>query len=166
MCGICGYINFEKENKAGPDIIRSMTKTLLHRGPDEEGYYLKENVGFGFRRLCIIDLKTGQQPMFNENKDIAVIFNGEIYNFIKLREKLIHRHKFCTNSDTEVLVHLYEEYGEDMLEYLNGMFAFALWDNKKRILFCARDRMGQKPFYYFHNHNLFLGELNHFALPH
>ena len=144
MCGISGY--FGQGNK---EVLRRMTDVLKHRGPDDEGFYLKENIGLGHRRLSIIDLKTGHQPLANEDKTIWLIFNGEIYNFQDLRKELVGQgHRFSTQTDTEVMIHLYEEKGEDFLNDLNGMFALALWDEKERKLILARDRLGQKPLYY------------------
>ena len=144
MCGITGY--FGRGNK---DILIKMTDSLKHRGPDDQGFFIEDNIGLGHRRLSVIDLKTGQQPVFNEDKTAVLIFNGEIYNFKELREKLIAKdHKFCTQTDTEVIVHLYEEKKDDFLNELNGMFALALWDKKNEKLILARDRLGQKPLYY------------------
>lgn len=126
-----------------------MNSTLRHRGPDDEGYYISEGIGLAMRRLKIIDLETGNQPVFNENKDVAVVYNGEIYNFLELREDLLRKgHKFNSKSDTEVIVHLYEEEGINFITKLNGMFAFALWDKKERVLFLVRDQFGIKPLYY------------------
>jgi asparagine synthase (glutamine-hydrolysing) len=139
-----------------------MMDTLVHRGPDDSGFFVKENVALGHRRLSIIDLKTGHQPMFNEDASIALIFNGEIYNFQDIKEPLMKKgHIFKTHSDSEVIVHAYEEYGEDCVKKFNGMFAFALWDSKKRSLFLARDRFGKKPLYYgvFDNNFIFGSEL-------
>lgn len=150
MCGITGIINFDREQKINPNVLKKMSDSIIHRGPDDEGFYINRNVGFGFRRLSIIDLKAGHQPMANENDSIYIVFNGEIYNYLENRE-LLHKkgYVFKTDSDTEVIVHLYEEYGADCLQYLRGMFAFAIWDNNKQQLFCARDRFGIKPFYYY-----------------
>ena len=127
-----------------------MVRTLLHRGPDEDGLWEGEGVALGMRRLSIIDIATGQQPMFNEDGTIAVVFNGEIYNFVELRAEMIAAgHRFRTDhSDTEVIVHLYEQYGDAFLDRLNGMFAIALWDAPRRRLLLARDRAGIKPLYY------------------
>src|SRR3989338_3983980 len=154
MCGICGYIT-NKNIHFEPRILEEMTYTLSHRGPDDRGIYTtvsKENasVGLGHRRLSIIDLsQNAHQPMCNEDKTIWLVFNGEIYNFLDLKPELIKNgHSFKSASDTEVLIHLYEEYGEDCLRFLNGMFAFALWDSRKNMLFAARDRIGEKPFFY------------------
>ncbi|MFN3550200.1 MAG: asparagine synthase (glutamine-hydrolyzing) [Endomicrobiia bacterium] len=144
MCGICGFVGFKDD-----ELIRKMTKMLVHRGPDSEGYFSDTDVTLGVRRLAIIDLATGNQPVYNENKSIVVIFNGEIYNFVELRAELESKgHKFCTKTDTEVIVHLYEEYKESCVEHLYGMFAFAVWDTEKKQLFLARDRLGIKPLYY------------------
>lgn len=129
--------------------LESMTNTIVHRGPDDEGYFLQNNVGFGFRRLSIIDLHNGHQPMSNEDGTVWIVFNGEVYNFQALRKALIKNgHIFKTNTDTETIVHLYEDLGEACVKKLRGMFAFAIWDQKKRTLFCARDRFGIKPFFY------------------
>ncbi len=134
-----------------------MTDSLLHRGPDEVGFYVNFPVYFGHRRLSIIDLSMGQQPISNEDESVTVIFNGEIYNFSELRVDLIKKgHLFRTNTDTEVIVHSYEEYGFDCLKYFNGMFAFALWDEKQKLLFLARDRLGVKPLYYLDNNKFFI----------
>jgi len=157
MCGITGKINFNRESAINTTEIKQMTDVILHRGPDDEGIYIKGNIGLGFRRLSIIDLVTGHQPLANENETIHIIFNGEIYNFLEQREILIKKgYKFKTATDTEVILHLYEEYGVDCLEYLRGMFAFAIWDDNKQQLFCARDRFGIKPFYYYKDHEKFV----------
>lgn len=134
-----------------------MTLSLSHRGPDDYGFYLNENIGLGHRRLKIIDLDTGKQPIYNENRKYPIIFNGEIYNFLELKRDLISKgHKFSTKTDTEVIVHLYEEEKENCLNYLRGMFAFAIWDDEKKELFFARDRLGKKPFYYYLDNNRFI----------
>jgi asparagine synthase (glutamine-hydrolysing) len=149
MCGIVGIINHDRNEPADEQIARAMAAALIHRGPDDEGFYFKDNVALGMRRLSIIDLATGQQPISNEDGTVWVVFNGEIYNFLELRELLLARgHRFRTHSDTEVIVHLYEEYGDELTAHLNGMFAFALWDEKRRRLLIARDRMGEKPLYF------------------
>lgn len=149
MCGICGILKFDKNKVVEKNILEKMTGKLKHRGPDGEGYYLNGNIGLGHTRLIIIDPEKGKQPMSNEDERIWIVHNGEIYNYLELRDFLIKKgHKFSTNSDTEVIIHLYEEYGEDCLKYLRGMFAFAIWDNKKKSLFIARDRIGKKPVYY------------------
>ena len=127
-----------------------MNETMTLRGPDDSGYFIEKNVGIAMRRLSIIDINSGQQPISNENDTIKVVLNGEIYNYLELYEELIKKgHKFKTNSDTEVLVHLYEEYGTDAVRYLNGMFAFALWDSSLKRLWVVRDRLGIKPLVYF-----------------
>jgi asparagine synthase (glutamine-hydrolysing) len=143
MCGICGIIG--EPNKY---LLKLMCNSLIHRGPDSEGYYIDNHVGLGVRRLRIIDLKTGDQPIHNEDETVWVVFNGEIYNFIELRNELKSRHKFYTNTDTEVLVHLWEEEKEKMLDKITGMFAFAIYDSKEKTVFIARDRFGEKPLYY------------------
>jgi asparagine synthase (glutamine-hydrolysing) len=153
MCGICGIVG-APEN-VDPEVLVAMTQTLAHRGPDDDGFLFDAGsgagpaVGLGFRRLSIIDLATGHQPITNERKTVHVICNGEIYNFRPLRAQLEQRgHHFATNSDVEVIVHLYEELGAELLEWLNGMFAFALWDSERQMLLLARDRLGKKPLYY------------------
>ena len=149
MCGIVGYMNLNGA-MVDANIIDNMCQTLVHRGPDEAGTFVDKNIGIGMRRLSIIDLKTGTQPITNEDNTLYIVFNGEIYNYRELKPDLVNKgHIFRTNSDTEVILHLYEEHSEGCLEYLNGMFAFAIWDKRKKKLFCARDRLGIKPFYYF-----------------
>ena len=134
-----------------------MTSLLKHRGPDDQGILVDGAVGFGHRRLSIIDLTTGRQPVSNEDGTIFVILNGEIYNYRELRATLLRLgHDFNTQTDTEVIAHLYEEYGVDCVKHLRGMFAFAVWDVTRQRLFAARDRLGQKPFYYVHRENEFL----------
>ncbi len=163
MCGILGRYNFKKEAYIDKDEIKFLTGLLAHRGPDDEGYFFDKDIGLGVRRLNVIDLDTGHQPIHNEDKSIWVIYNGEIYNYPQLKAELIsNSHRFYTKTDTEVLVHLYEEKGEDFVRLLNGMFAFALWDAKKRKLLLARDRFGIKPLFYsvFNGTLLFASELN------
>lgn len=146
MCGICGIRGALDKN-----ILTNMVNTLIYRGPDSEGFYIDENerIGLGIRRLRIIDLKTGDQPIHNENNTIWIVFNGEIYNFKELRENLVKKgHIFYTQTDTEVIIHLYEEYKDDCVEHLRGMFAFAIWDKSEKRLLLARDRIGIKPLYY------------------
>jgi asparagine synthase (glutamine-hydrolysing) len=157
MCGICGKINLNNE-PVDEVLLKSMTSCLSHRGPDDEGIYIKNNVGLGHRRLSIIDLSPlAHQPMSNEDGTIWIVYNGEIYNFIDLREDLIKKgHVFRSKSDTEAIIHSYEEYGIECLKYLRGMFAFALWDEKDRSLFIARDRVGKKPLYYLHSKKTFV----------
>jgi asparagine synthase (glutamine-hydrolysing) len=150
MCGICGKLEFDLGAKVEPNLLKHMADAIIHRGPDDEGYYVKGQIGLGFRRLSIIDLSGGHQPLANEDGSIWIVFNGEIYNYKDLRALLLAKgHVFKTESDTEVIVHLYEEYGRDCLEKLRGMFGFAIWDSKKRSLFLARDRVGIKPLYYY-----------------
>ena len=157
MCGICGILHFELDRPVIQDDLHKMTALLQHRGPDDSGIYIKSNVGLGFRRLSIIDLDSGHQPLSNEDGTIWIVFNGEIYNHLELRKMLIAKgHQFKSGSDTEAIVHLYEEYGRDCVNYLKGMFGFAIWDEKKRTLFCARDRFGIKPFFYFLNKDKFV----------
>ncbi len=149
MCGICGIAFAQRNAVLDPDTIRRMTGTIKHRGPDDEGFYIKPGVQMGVRRLSIVDLKTGNQPISSEDGSITLVCNGEIYNFIELRGQLEGKgHRFRSRSDAEVIVHLYEEYGVGCLDRLRGMFAFALWDEKKRQLMLARDRLGIKPLCY------------------
>ncbi|MGB7847590.1 MAG: asparagine synthase (glutamine-hydrolyzing) [Candidatus Acidiferrum sp.] len=149
MCGIAGIVNISSDQSVGAADIRRMCNQIIHRGPDDEGIHVAGPVGLGMRRLSIIDLSTGQQPIYNEDRSVWVVFNGEIYNFPELRPELESRgHHFYTNSDTEVIAHLYEEYGSDCTKKLRGMFAFALWDDKRRSLLLARDRFGKKPLHY------------------
>src|SRR2546422_4792393 len=152
MCGITGWANLDPRTRppeGAEELLRSMCDRMIHRGPDSEGYFVDDGVALGMRRLAIIDLFTGEQPAFNEDESIAVILNGEIYNYRELRSDLEKRgHTFRSASDTEILPHLYEEYGREMVEHLNGMFAFALWDDRRRRLFVARDRFGEKPLYW------------------
>ncbi|MCX5679749.1 MAG: asparagine synthase (glutamine-hydrolyzing) [Candidatus Omnitrophica bacterium] len=149
MCGIVGIYNFKRDDPVDSGLIRKMCSVLNHRGPDDEGIFCKEPVGLGHRRLSIIDPKLGRQPMSNEDQTLWIVFNGEIYNFLSLRDDLINRgHIFKTRCDTEVIIHLYEEKGVSCLDDLNGMFAFAVWDEKKQSIFLARDRLGKKPLHY------------------
>jgi asparagine synthase (glutamine-hydrolysing) len=153
MCGIVGIVNVG-ETAVERSVLERMNHAIFHRGPDEDGFYLNKNVGLAMRRLAIIDLAGGQQPIFNSDKTKAIVFNGEIYNFQSLRADLEKRgHRFYTNSDTEVIVHLYDEYGADCVNYLRGMFAFAIWDEREKSLFIARDRLGKKPLLYSHQKN-------------
>src|SRR5262249_32115519 len=146
MCGIFGFAGFEQ-----PDLLRRMSEVLRHRGPDGEGNFHEGRFSPGMRRLPIIDLESGGQPIFTEDESLAVISNGEIYNYIELRDELQDRgHHFRTRSDTEVIVHAYQEWGAACLDRLNGMFAFAILDRRREELFLARDRAGQKPLYYHH----------------
>ncbi len=151
MCGIAGWINLENNRGANQSeaVLHAMCERMKHRGPDSEGLWTDERVALGMRRLSIIDLATGEQPVYSEDKSIVVVMNGELYNFREVRADLEKRgHKFETQTDTEILPHLYEEYGEAMLEHINGMFAFALWDKRKQKLLIARDKFGEKPLYY------------------
>ena len=149
MCGIAGKYNFAKDSPVDVDLIRKMCSQIIHRGPDDEGVYVKDCIGMGMRRLSIIDVEGGHQPIFNEDKSIVIVYNGEIYIFMELRESLKgNGHEFYTKTDTEVLVHAYEEFGVDFIKEIRGMFAFALWDNREKRLILARDRLGQKPLYY------------------
>ncbi len=149
MCGICGIVNTDFDNKVDRDNLVKMRDTMIHRGPDDEGLYLKDNVGLGFRRLSIIDLQYGHQPMCNEDGTIWITFNGEIYNHSELRKELISRgHSYKTKCDTESIIHLYEEYGIEGFKKMNGMFALAIWDNNEKKLILARDRLGIKPLYF------------------
>ncbi|MDH4028119.1 MAG: asparagine synthase (glutamine-hydrolyzing) [Nitrospirota bacterium] len=149
MCGIAGIYNYKTGSPISHDTLKRMSNAIVHRGPDDEGYYLRDNIGLAFRRLSIIDLNTGNQPVHNEDRSMQVVFNGEIYNYVELREHLISKgHTFYTRTDTEVIVHLYEEYGTDFTLYLNGMYAIALLDENKNSLILVRDRVGIKPLYY------------------
>lgn len=149
MCGICGVYNVHSGQPVSRELVEQMTGQISHRGPDDRGVYLEDNVGLGIARLSIIDLSGGHQPMSNETGDIWVVFNGEIWNYKVLRKELIDRgHHFRTNSDTETIIHAYEEYGVDCVAHLHGMFGFAIWDSSRRRLFLARDRVGKKPLYY------------------
>jgi asparagine synthase (glutamine-hydrolysing) len=164
MCGITGWANLDARTPppdGAKELLHSMCERMVHRGPDAEGLMVSNGVALGMRRLAIIDLITGEQPTYNEDRSVAVILNGEIYNYRELRQDLEKRgHSFRSQSDTEVLPHLYEEYADDMVQHLNGMFAFALWDSKRRRLLIARDRFGEKPLYWgvFDNTLLFASE--------
>ncbi|MEY8329823.1 asparagine synthase (glutamine-hydrolyzing) [Lachnospiraceae bacterium 48-33] len=146
---MCGFSGFAGKNCNREDVLKRMTDKIAHRGPDQEGMFLSEQAALGFRRLSIIDLENGSQPMYNEDKKIVITFNGEIYNHLEIRKELIEKgHVFENNSDTECLIHGYEEYGTDLLHKLRGMFAFVIYDSDKNIIFGARDFFGIKPFYY------------------
>lgn len=154
MCGIVGFIDKSKDKKK---IIKDMADLIIHRGPDSDGYYVDDNIALGFRRLSIIDLGTGSQPIFNEEKDKVIIFNGEIYNYQIIKDDLLAKgHKFTTKTDTEVILHGYEEYGEKILNKLRGMFSFVIYDIKTKELFGARDFFGIKPFYYYIDDDVFM----------
>ena len=149
MCGICGLVSLDGATAPDPAVLAAMNETLLHRGPDSDGSVIDGPCGLAMRRLSIIDLAGGDQPIANEDGSIQVVQNGEIYNYRDLREELRGRgHSFSTHSDTEVLVHLYEERGPAFVEALRGMFAIAIWDSRKSRLLLARDRFGIKPLYY------------------
>jgi asparagine synthase (glutamine-hydrolysing) len=159
MCGICGHLASAVHGPVDRALLERMNATLVHRGPDEAGFHIQDRVGLAMRRLAIIDLAGGQQPLFNEDGTIVVVFNGEIYNFAALRAELVGLgHRFATHSDTEVIVHAYEQWGDDALARLNGMFAIALWDAPRRRLLLARDRVGKKPLYWHQSaHGLLFG---------
>jgi len=165
MCGFTGFIG---ETKNSSTVLEEMMNQIIHRGPDSSGIFTDNKAALGFRRLSIIDLEAGSQPLYNEDESCVLIFNGEIYNFMQLREELILKgHVFATHTDSEVLIHGYEEYGEKLVERLRGMFAFVIWDRKNEKLFAARDMFGIKPFYYAHMNGtlLFGSEIKSF-LPH
>lgn len=147
---MCGFVGFYSKDIKDENVIKEMNSQIIHRGPDSDGYYFDKGINFGFRRLSIIDLHEGSQPILNENNDVAIIFNGEIYNYQEIKDDLLEKgYKFKTNTDTEVILHGYEEYGEEgILSKLRGMFAFTIWDSKKEKLFGARDHFGIKPYYY------------------
>ena len=149
MCGIAGILGLRRTYRVDGDDIKRMCSALVHRGPDDEGIYTEDCLGIGMRRLSVIDVEAGRQPISNEDETVFVVFNGEIYNFPSLRRQLIERgHRFKTRTDTEVIVHLYEDHGTGCVKFLRGMFAFAVWDKRRKSLLLARDRMGQKPLYY------------------
>ena len=154
MCGIAGYLN---PKGVGESDLRKMNHALQHRGPDDMGIFVDSErvVGLGHRRLSIIDLEGGRQPMSNEDNTVWITFNGEIYNFQEIKKELKERHHFKTKSDTEVILHLYEEIGEDCVKHLRGMFSFAIYDFQRKRLFIARDHLGQKPLYYYHEDDTF-----------
>ncbi len=149
MCGICGQIKIASDEPVDQNTIRRMAQTIFHRGPDDDGYFFDRSLGFGFRRLSIIDLSGGHQPMADAEESVWLVFNGEIYNYQELRAELeSHGHKFRTSSDTEVIIHGYKQWGNDVFNHLNGMFGVAIWDVEKRKLVVARDAMGIKLIYY------------------
>src|SRR5258708_6367139 len=159
VCGIVGFIDVERGQDSAKHLIDSMCKTIRHRGPDDQGTWIGDGVALGMRRLSIIDLAGGHQPIFNEDQSVLVVFNGEIYNYRELQKELQERgHHFSTNSDTETIIHAYEEYGDECVKHLRGMFAFAIWDRKRQRLLAARDRFGKKPFnYYWDGQRLIFG---------
>lgn len=155
MCGIAGIAFLNKE--VSKNTLINMNRAIAHRGPDGEGYHIDGNIGLAHKRLSIIDLEGGRQPMTNEDETIWITYNGEIYNYFELRQELIQKgHKIKTYSDTEVIIHAYEEYGDECLEKFNGMFAFVIWDSNKGEIFAARDRFGVKPFYYYKDKEKFI----------
>lgn len=150
MCGIAGFVDLPLTTEYAANLLDRMCKVIRHRGPDDQGTWVEDGIGLGMRRLAIIDLSGGHQPIFNEDRSILVVFNGEIYNYQSIRQKLVALgHHFETNSDTEVIVHAYETYGDECVKQLQGMFVFALWDKKRQRLLAARDRFGKKPFNYY-----------------
>jgi len=162
MCGITGFLHLDKEREASNTVLKKMNTVIAHRGPDGEGFYCKKNIALGHRRLAIIDLNTGAQPMYSQDQQIVIVFNGEIYNYIELREELIALgNKFTTTSDTEVVINAYRTWGVDCQSHFNGMWAFALWDESIKRLFISRDRIGEKPLYYstFDNTLIFGSEI-------
>ncbi len=149
MCGICGYFHPDPQVQAERSLLETMNAALTHRGPDDQGYYFDGSLGMAMRRLAIIDVRGGAQPIANEDGSVVVVYNGEIYNFKELRAELeSYGHRFATQTDTEVIVHAYEQWGEEALLRFNGMFAFSLWDGNRKRLLLARDRMGKKPLYW------------------
>src|SRR5436309_6944622 len=157
MCGICGIVYSGEERRVQRDTLAQMNAQIVHRGPDDDGFFVERTAGLAMRRLSSIDVRTGHQPISNEDESLWIVYNGEIYNHRELRSKLEARgHRYRTKSDTETIVHLYEEYGRDCLQHLRGMFAFAIWDRRLRRLFIARDRLGIKPLYYFYDDKKFI----------
>jgi asparagine synthase (glutamine-hydrolysing) len=149
MCGICGIYHYDHEEPVSESILRRMTDVIAHRGPDDDGFHLDLRAGLGHRRLSIIDVSGGHQPIYNEDGTVGIVFNGEIYNYRELAALVEARgHTLKTRSDTETIVHLYEEFGADCVAMLHGMFAFAIWDTGKQRMLIARDRLGKKPLYY------------------
>ena len=155
MCGFCGFVDTELENKK--PVLSAMMDKIIHRGPDSDGQFIDDSAALGFRRLSIIDLEEGSQPLYNTDKTLVLTFNGEIYNYQSIRDNLIQKgYVFKTHTDSEVLVHGYDEYGTDLLSHLRGMFAFVIWDREKQTLFGARDFFGIKPFYYYQDNKRFV----------
>ena len=156
MCGICGVVHLDGK-PVTHNLLQEMNDLLRHRGPDGEGYFIDDNIGLAMRRLKIIDIAGSDQPLANEDESIQVIFNGEIYNYRDLRGGLTSRgHRFRTDGDGETIAHLYEDLGAAFPQHLRGMFAIALWDGRRGKLVLARDRMGQKPLYYYHDRDVFV----------
>lgn len=157
MCGITGFLHFDKEREVSDTVLKKMNAVIAHRGPDGEGFYPKKNIALGHRRLAIIDLNTGHQPMYSKDQKIVLVFNGEIYNYLELKEELTRLgHTFTTTSDTEVIINAYRTWGVDCQNHFNGMWAFALWDESLDRLFISRDRIGEKPLYYSKYDNSFI----------
>src|SRR5260370_10463272 len=157
MCGICGMFFPEPRKRVDSEILARMNGQIVHRGPDDGGFFVEGNVGLAMRRLSIIDVQTGHQPLDNEDESVWIVYNGEVYNHQQVRMNLeAAGHRYRTQSDTETVVHLYEQYGRDCVKHLRGMFAFAIWDRRKRKLFIARDRLGIKPLYYRYSDGAFL----------
>src|SRR5262249_13436779 len=157
MCGITGILFYDHHRTVEHSDLRNMCARMVHRGPDDQGIFVDRNVGLAMRRLKVIDLVTGHQPLSNEDGTVWIVFNGEIYNYQELRRQLEQKgHKFVTNTDTETIVHAYEEFGEQCVTKLNGMFAFAIWDRKENKLVLARDRLGVKPLYYYFDDRCFV----------
>src|SRR6267142_1922433 len=157
MCGICGVFEYHRRTDIPREMVHRMNQTMIHRGPDDGGVFVGPGIGLGHRRLSIIDLAGGHQPMSNEDATVWVLLNGEIYNYPELRAELLQRgHKFTTRSDTEAIVHAYEDFGEGCFAKLRGMFSIALWDSRQRKLVLARDRVGKKPLFYAADRNRIL----------
>src|SRR5215467_14349002 len=157
MCGIAGILHQDRDRPVDMARLCGMTAALSHRGPDGEGYYVDGNVGLGHRRLAIIDLATGDQPMFSTDGNLVIVFNGEIYNYVELKAQLESLgHQFTTSSDTEVILSAYKQWGFECQQRLNGMWAFALWDRRQRHLLVSRDRIGEKPLHYSIREGTFL----------
>src|ERR1700747_1472111 len=159
MCGIAGVVSSDRTERIEEAVVPQRCQAVVHRGPDDEGILAKANTGLGMRRLSIIDVAGGHQPIFNEDRSAWIVYHGEVYNFPELRPELEAKgHHFATNTDTEMIVHLYEEMGADCVKKLRGMFAVALYDERKRSLLLARDRLGKKPLHYaLHQGRLFFG---------
>jgi asparagine synthase (glutamine-hydrolysing) len=157
MCGFAGILHFDRNRIVNKTTLQKMTNVLSHRGPDGEGFYIDKNIGLGHKRLSIIDLSTGDQPMISKDKNIVIIYNGEVYNYIELKKELeALGHIFDTTSDTEVILKAYEEWGFDCQKKFNGMWAFAIWDAREKHLFLSRDRIGEKPLFFSLCDNSFL----------
>src|SRR5215472_10240710 len=149
MCGICGMFYPDRRERADRGVLAAMNGRIVHRGPDDDGFFVEGNVGLAMRRLSIIDVRTGHQPLSNEDDRLWIVYNGEIYNHRELRAQLEPKgHRYRTRSDTETIVHLYEQHGPDCVRHLRGMFAFAIWDDRQKQMFLARDRLGKKPLVY------------------